>query len=148
MQRLDAALLALRRFASPELARPKIAHEGADVELSTMLVVDAIDRSAHDDVSVRQVATTMQVAPSTASRLVGRAVTAGMVASTASTVDPRSHVLRLTPAGRRLQAAALRHRTQRLALATADWSPGDLARFADLLDRFARTIHPHAYDAD
>jgi DNA-binding MarR family transcriptional regulator len=142
LERLDSALLALRRFASPELARPRISHAGVDIELSTMLVVDAIARSAPGEVSVRLVADSLQVAPSTASRLVERAVQAGMVAGRSSENDPRMRVLHLTREGRRLQRAALRHRTQRLADATADWSRDDLAQFADLLDRFARTVHP------
>lgn len=142
LERLDSALLALRRFASPELARPRISHAGTDVELSTMLVVDAIARSAPGEVSVRVVAESLQVAPSTASRLVERAVQVGMVAAGASEHDPRRRVLHLTRDGKGLQRAALRHRTQRLAEATADWSQADLAQFADLLDRFARTVHP------
>jgi DNA-binding MarR family transcriptional regulator len=142
LERLDSALLALRRFASPELARPRISHAGVDIELSTMLVVDAIARSAPGEVSVRLVADSLQVAPSTASRLVERAVQAGMVAGRSSENDPRMRVLHLTREGRRLQRAALRHRTQRLADATVDWSRDDLAQFADLLDRFARTVHP------
>jgi DNA-binding MarR family transcriptional regulator len=142
LERLDSALLALRRFASPELARPRISYAGADIELSTMLVVDAIARSAPGEVSVRLVADLLQVAPSTASRLVERAVQAGMVAGKSSENDPRMRVLHLTREGRRLQRAALRHRTQRLADATADWSRDDIAQFADLLDRFARTVHP------
>jgi DNA-binding MarR family transcriptional regulator len=142
LERLDSALLALRRFASPELARPRIAHAGVDIELSTVLVVDAIARSAPGEVSVRLVADSLQVAPSTASRLVERAVQAGMVAGATSELDPRRRVLHLTRHGHRLQRAALRHRTRRLAAATADWSRADLAQFADLLDRFARTVHP------
>lgn len=142
LERLDSALLGLRRFVSPELARPRISHAGGDIELSTMLVVDAIARSAPGEVSVRLVADLLQVAPSTASRLVERAVQAGMVAGGTSEHDPRRRVLHLTSDGRRLQRAALRHRTQRLASATADWSRDDLAQFADLLDRFARTVHP------
>ncbi len=143
LEQLDSALLALRRFASPELARPRISHEGTDIELSTVLVVDAIDRSTQVEVSVREVAESLQVAPSTASRLVERAVGAGMVASETSERDPRRRVLHLTRDGRRLQRAARRHRTQRLAAATADWSRADLAQLADLLDRFARTVHQH-----
>lgn len=142
LERLDSALLGLRRFASPEVSRPRISHAGADVELSTMLVVDAIARSTPGEVSVRLVAESLQVAPSTASRLVERAVQAGMVSGDTSEHDPRRRVLHLTADGRHLQRAALRHRTQRLAAATADWSRDDLAQFADLLDRFARTVHP------
>ena len=142
LERLDSALLALRRFASPELARPRISHAGADIELSTMLVVDAIARSSPQEVSVRLVADSLQVAPSTASRLVERAVQAGMVVAGTSDHDPRRRVLHLTRDGHRLHRAALRHRTQRLADATADWSRTDLTQFADLLDRFARTVHP------
>ena len=93
-------------FASPELARPRISHAGVDIELSTMLVVDAIARSEPGEVSVRLVADSLQVAPSTASRLVERAVQAGMVAGTSSENDPRVRVLHLTREGRRLQRAA------------------------------------------
>jgi DNA-binding MarR family transcriptional regulator len=138
---LDAALLGLRRFLSPQQARPPFTHDGVAVEFSTMLVVDALARSSAGTLSVGEVADALDVAPSTASRLVERAVAAGMLVRDTD-VDPRRCALHLSPPGRRLNRAALAHRTSLLAAATRDWHLDDVEQLATLLSRFTHAIHP------
>jgi DNA-binding MarR family transcriptional regulator len=138
---LDTALLGLRRFLSPQQARPPFTHHGVAVEFSTMLVVDAVARSPEATLSVGEVAEALQVAPSTASRLVERAVAAGMVIRE-NDADPRRCALHLSAAGRRLHRAALAHRTALLAAATHDWHSDEVEQLASLLSRFTHAIHP------
>lgn len=146
LERLDAALLHLRRFLDAPRAADRVssvAHGEGRVEISTLLVVDAIARRSDDlGCCVGQVAESLHVAPSTASRLVERAVRAGMVLSDRSTSDPRRAVLRLTDAGSELQQHAVRFRTGRLAELMADWSTADVSTFTRLLELFAAAAHP------
>lgn len=144
--RLDAALLDLRRFAEPPGAGRRgqsLAHGAERVEVSTLLVVDAVARhDAATECGIGDVAGHLHVAHSTASRLVERAVGAGMLRSRRSTVDPRRVVLLLTADGRRLQDHAVRFRLARLEELLADWPAADVATFARLLERFARAAYP------
>ena len=98
------------------------------------------------DVDVR-VAAVLEVAwsrlgvtHSTASRLVTRAVVAGMVARNRSPSDPRRAALALTGAGGRPVAASREFRTGYLDGLLADWSTADVATLADSLDRFATAV--------
>lgn len=145
--RLDSALLDLRRFAQapgPAGGDGTVTHADQQVEVSTVLVVDAVARrSPLGECSVGDVADVLRVTDSTASRLVGRAVGAGMVARQRSAVDPRRSALTLTGAGQDLQDHALAFRTSRLASLLADWSPADVATFTSLLERFAAATHRH-----
>lgn len=144
--RLDTALLDLRRFAEvPSAARrgSTLRHGGDRVEISTVLVVDAVARfDALGECSIRNVAETLHVVPSTASRLVERAARAGMLHRGQSTTDPRRTVLSLTAAGWRLQREAVAFRTARLDALLSDWSAADVITFTCLLERFARCAHP------
>lgn len=150
--RLDAALLSLRRLTSAPAARPQLVHGEQRVEFSTMLVVDSIARLSgpygQDEVSVVDIANALQVTPSTASRLVERAVTAGMATRAASGVDPRRAALSLTSDGRALQADGIAFRTQRLEALLHDWPDRDRTTFTELLERFAdrvRTDSDHTH---
>lgn len=147
LARLDAALLDLRRFIEAPTGTsgdPDLSHRDSRVELSTVLVVDAVARSdPARDCTIGRVADALHVAHSTASRLVDRAQRAGMVRSGRSATDPRRSVVALTPAGRRLQRDAVGYRTGRLAGLLADWPAADVAAFAGLLERFARSTHAH-----
>lgn len=142
LDRLDAALLSLRRLVEVPGGRPALAHGGQAVEISTVLVTDAVARHRSegrgDACSIGDVADALQVAHSTASRLVDRAAKAGMVARDRDPVDPRRTRLTLTAAGARLQQEAVRFRTGRLATALGDWSTEDVATLRGLLERFSR----------
>jgi len=144
--RLDTALLELRRFIEvPSAARPgPTGRHGVDrVDFSTVLVVDAVARfDGVGDCSIGNVAEALHVAPSTASRFVGRAAHAGMLHRGRSTTDSRRTVLVLTPVGWRLQREAVGFRTGRLGALLSDWSASDVATFTRLLERFARCAHP------
>ena len=146
LARLDAALLALRRFAEvPGAARrgSTLSHGSDRVEFSTVLVVDAVARfNPVGDCSIGDVAEALQVAHSTGSRLVERAVQAGMLYRSRSITDPRRTVLALTAAGQCLQREAVGFRTARLDALLTDWSAADVTTFAGLLERFARCAHP------
>jgi DNA-binding MarR family transcriptional regulator len=88
------------------------------------------------DVTVGAVAERLDIDPSTASRLVGHAISAGFVARRPSPRDARRANLQLTDAGRRLQAVADRFRRAYLAELLADWTEAERAEFARLLARF------------
>jgi DNA-binding MarR family transcriptional regulator len=141
LERLDHALLKLRRMWD---APAGIEHEGRIVDGSTLLVCLAVEehRVAESDggvleVGVLEVATALGVAHSTASRLVSRAVEAGMAARQRSVADPRRVSLELTADGGRLVGAARAFRTARLDAALAPWPRADVRALAELLDRFA-----------
>jgi len=142
---LDTALIGLRRLwaAPPRLADPTL----GQVEMSTIWIVDALDRLAHHpEVSVADLATAIDVAHSTASRLVDRAEAAGAVTRHPSATDSRRTAVALTPTGRTLAAVARQARTTYLAQVTTDWSHEQRSALAQLLTRLAAAVHhtpPH-----
>lgn len=130
---MDQALLRLRRFFD---APAILADTGPRVELSTLLVLEAVARSG-TPVSVREIADQLDVAHSTASRLVTRAERAGMVARATSTTDRRETVIETTQVGHDLRRRATTYRLDRLMALTQAWTSEEKATFAHLLDRFA-----------
>jgi DNA-binding MarR family transcriptional regulator len=110
------------------------------VEMSSVLVVEACARAGDAETTIGAVADFADVQHSTASRLVDRAVRAGLVTRARSAVDARQTVLRLTGAGRALQRQATAFRLGWLAEILADWPEHDVATFAALLDRFADRV--------
>lgn len=144
---LDEALIRLRRLWAA--GTPRLGRAGEAVEMSTLLVVDAVQRLAGQEPAVEAtvtlVAERLDVAASTASRLVERAVAAGVVRRTRSTTDPRRAPLELTEEGHSLAARALDFRLSYLRSLTGPWSAKDRDRLATLLGRFAAAVHeqPH-----
>jgi DNA-binding MarR family transcriptional regulator len=110
--------------------------------MSSVLVVEACARAmaAGSDPAIADVAAFADVEHSTASRLVDRAVRAGLVTRTRSARDARRTALHLTEAGRALQHRATAFRLGWLAGVLTDWPPEDVTRFAQLLDRFADRV--------
>lgn len=140
---VDAALVRLRRLWS---AAPHLVDEaGRPVEMSSVLVVEACSRHAAEgrEATVGAVAEFADVTHSTASRLVDRAVTAGLVVRSTSPSDARRAVLALSPAGRALRARAVAFRLAWLRSTLADWPAADTEAFADLLGRFADAVATH-----
>lgn len=139
--RIDAALLGLRHLWAGPPARQAAGADG--VELSTVWIVEALARAegaGAADPSVGELAEALDVAHSTASRLLDRAVLAGMVARSRSAQDGRAVTCVLTPAGRALAVESRAFRAAYLASLTADWSRAERATFADLLTRFADAV--------
>jgi DNA-binding MarR family transcriptional regulator len=138
---MDDALVRLRRlWNSPP---PRLVVEGdARIELSSVLVVEACFRgsAAGREVSVGDVAQFADVRHSTASRLVDRAIGAGLVRRGVSADDARRVTLELTREGAALRARAVAFRSAWLRQVVAGWPLDDVSRFADLLGRFAAAV--------
>lgn len=140
LARIDEALIRLRRLWTGHETPAALARDsGGGLEMSTVLVADAIDRErgTGTEVTVADVADRLDVAHSTASRLIDRAEAAGVVTRSRSSVDQRRVTLHLTADGDLLVARSFEFRTQYLTSLVADWSDADVACFARLLDRFA-----------
>ncbi|MFI0481679.1 MarR family winged helix-turn-helix transcriptional regulator [Actinomadura sp. 9N215] len=97
---------------------------------------DSADGSACE-VTVGAVAERLEIDPSTASRLVGHAIDAGLLSRRPSPVDARRANLGLTEAGRRVKQVADRFRRAYLDELMTGWSADERAEFARLLTRFA-----------
>lgn len=145
---VDDALIRLRRLWAGTATRPAPASgRAAPVEMSTVLVVDAIHRlqvrQPQSEVTVAALADRLDVAASTASRIVDRAATASMVTRGASAVDPRRVVLTLTAQGQALLIDAGAFRRSYVARVLEGWTTAEVDTFAGLLDRFATAVHQY-----
>jgi DNA-binding MarR family transcriptional regulator len=141
LQLLDEALVRLRRLWAASRAHV-VDDLGRRVEMSSVLVVEACARAESDtaEVTVGDVAAFLDVEPSTASRLVERAATAGLVRRMASTVNGRRAALGLTDAGHALRARATAARLGWLGGVVADWPAEDLHALGSALTRFADAV--------
>jgi DNA-binding MarR family transcriptional regulator len=139
---LDDTMMRLRRVWAlpPASSTQRLPTENDQiVELSSVLVVEACVRgevSGHS-ATVADVAAFAGVAPSTASRFVGRAERAGLVERQRAPGDARRAAIRTTEAGEALHARSRRFRMERLREVLQDWSSGDVSAFVLLLSRFA-----------
>ena len=138
---LDEALVRLRRLWAASRAHV-VDDLGRRVEMSSVLVVEACARAEADttEVTVGDVATFLDVEASTASRLVERAATAGLIRRTASTVNGRRAALVLTDDGRALRAQATAARLNWLGGVVADWPHEDVQVLAAALAHFADAV--------
>ena len=141
MVRLDDAFLRLRRLWSASRQRI-IQADGGYVEMSTLLVVEACARAAQRQqlASVAGVAVFADVVPSTASRLVDRAVTAGYVQRVSPPTGQRRSALELTADGQSLHQVSLAARLRWLEHQLDGWPSGAIDDLAYLLTRFADTL--------
>ncbi|MBP7972586.1 MAG: MarR family transcriptional regulator [Candidatus Nanopelagicales bacterium] len=146
---IDEALMGLRHlWSTPDrLSDSRL----GEVELSTMWIADALTRMAdRREVSVADLADALDVAHSTASRLLNRAESVGVIERRPSRTDARRVTVRLTRRGRSLARAGTAFRTDFLGQAMRDWNAADRLRFAELLARFVevtrdqpRITHDH-----
>jgi DNA-binding MarR family transcriptional regulator len=140
---VDDALLRLRRMWSPDRSAV-IDDAGTPVQMSSLLVIEACARASGPEVTVGDVAAFLDVAPSTASRLVDRAELAGLVSRAPSGVNSRRTAILLTDKGSDLQQRAYRARVRWLAEMLHDWNDLDVATLGRLLSRFATAVeHGH-----
>ncbi|GAA1806226.1 MarR family winged helix-turn-helix transcriptional regulator [Actinomadura chokoriensis] len=148
------ALFHLRRvWAKPDLmkrirAQTSAGPDGRPLQLSNLMVVNAVAAltaaaekpecaTRPCEVTVGAVAERLEIDPSTASRLVGHAIDAGLVSRRPSPVDARRANLGLTEAGLRVKRVADRSRRAYLDALMAGWTADERAEFARLLTRFA-----------
>lgn len=145
---IDDSLIRMRRLWKSHDTPSSLSQEsGAGLEMSTVLVTDAVHRGMRDGEhpSVADIADRLDVTHSTASRLVDRAVTAGMIARSRADTDHRRVTLALTTDGAVLVRQSVQFRADYLQRLLADWSASDIATFAALLARFATSARnqPH-----
>jgi DNA-binding MarR family transcriptional regulator len=93
--------------------------------------------SSHEGGRVRELAAQLGVHPSSASRVVDRLVTAGLVSRTTSAQSRREVELRLTPAGRRLVVRVLARRRGEVEQILAHVPPAERAALAVAFERFS-----------
>ncbi|GAA4234503.1 hypothetical protein GCM10022254_39470 [Actinomadura meridiana] len=151
---IGMALFLLRRaWTTPDLMK-RIRAQTSDgtserpLQISNLMVVNAVaalttqaetdqsDGPVHE-ITVGAVAERLEIDPSTASRLVGHAIDAGLVSRRCSPVDGRRANLALTDAGRRVKRVSDRFRRAHLDALMTGWSVDERAEFARLLTRFA-----------
>ncbi|TDB96770.1 MarR family transcriptional regulator [Actinomadura sp. 7K534] len=147
---IGAALLQLRRsWAKPDLmkrirAQTPAGTGGRPLQISNLMVVNAVAALTAEarpadpprEITVGAVAERLEIDPSTASRLVGHAIDAGLVSRRPSPVDARRANLGLTDAGRRVKQVGDRFRRAYLDELMAGWTADERAEFARLLTRF------------
>ncbi len=141
---IDDALLRLRRLWAA--SKHRILDDGGDpVELSSLLVVEACARCRDEgrEANISDVAHLADVAPSTASRLVDTAESAGLLRRQPSQQSARQTALELTPSGEALRARAVTARTGWLADQLSSWEPSDVHQFGLYLQRFADEVGPN-----
>jgi DNA-binding MarR family transcriptional regulator len=132
---LDEVLLEVRHlFRTPDFRRLLLGSIPTDVGLSALRLLRAVERHAGGP-SVRDVADTLGIDPSTASRLVDGTVRRGLLRRERSTEDARRSRLSLTPAGESVLVEANGVRRGLLARVTADWPEGDTRELTRLLRR-------------
>ncbi|MER7547740.1 MarR family winged helix-turn-helix transcriptional regulator [Actinomadura sp.] len=151
---IATALFHLRRvWAKPDLmkrirAQTSAGPDGRPLQLSNLMVVNAVAAltaaaerpecaARRREVTVGAVAERLEIDPSTASRLVGHAIDAGLVSRRPSPIDARRANLGLTEAGRRVKRVSDRSRRAYLDALMAGWTAEERAEFARLLTRFA-----------
>jgi DNA-binding MarR family transcriptional regulator len=130
---LDDALVAVRRVLQRPGYRRRIAAGTGAVELGTLRLLRAVQRLPGAP-SIGDVAELLIIDPSTASRVVDRALAVGLLDKRACVDDKRRARLHLTDQGRAVLDAATRQRRAVLAEVTADWDAQDLGRLVGLLD--------------
>lgn len=132
---LDHALLEVRRLVNrPGYRRRLLGPLGRRIELSTVRVLHAVDQ-APTPPSIGDVATTLAIDPSTASRLVEQRVNEGLLVRSPDPHDRRRAVLTLTASGRALLEELATSRRHMLAEVTAGWSTTERADLETLLHR-------------
>ncbi len=132
---LDHALLEVRRLVNrPGYRRRLLGPLGRRVELSTVRVLHAVDQADRPP-SIGEVAVTLAIDPSTASRLVEQRVADGLLDRSPDAEDRRRAVLRLTAQGRELLTELAASRREMLAEVTRGWTAADRAALERLLAR-------------
>jgi DNA-binding MarR family transcriptional regulator len=135
LRALDRALLEVRRLVNrPGYRRRLLGPLGRRIELSTVRVLHAVDQ-ADSPPSIGDVATTLAIDPSTASRLVDQRVLEGLLERSPDPDDRRRAVLRITTAGHHLLAELTDSRLMMLEDVTAGWSATDVRMLEQLLAR-------------
>lgn len=117
---------------------------GARVEMSTLLMLEAWAQLAGSEdaaVSVGAIRRFAAIQPSTATRLLDRAVEAGALIRVAGSGDARQRFVTATAAGRAMRQQAIELRTTWLRAFLGTWQQDDVRTFAVQLEHFAHYVH-------
>lgn len=148
---LDSALEGVRRLWSrAALHRWFAAELGHAVELATVRTLRAVE-TAGPRATVGEVALALDVAASTATRMVDRAIDDGLLVRAPSREDGRRRELSLTDLGRTVLDQSTQVRRWGLEAATSGWPAEDLELLARLLARLRQGFddpdHPSRSDS-
>jgi DNA-binding MarR family transcriptional regulator len=130
---IDAVLRATQAFVG--LALRSLETAGAPITLAQYRMLGALH--ADDNQNVRDLAATLGVERSTATRMYTRLVNAGLVERKGDPTDGRAVVVSLTPAGRKVVTAVVQARRKNVAALLKPLSAARREQLVDLLDEFA-----------
>lgn len=131
---IDEALIRLRHlWVVPQRLRDE---RLGSIDMSTVWVVHSLAQHG-DALTVSRLAEVMDVAQSTASRLIARAEASGTVSRRPDPGDNRAVLVHLTEEGGQLADAAQCFRMDLLERAMQDFTGDEMQVFAELLTRFA-----------
>ncbi|MEO6088323.1 MAG: MarR family transcriptional regulator [Umezawaea sp.] len=136
---VEQAMIAIRRRQT----RRALARQADLVaDLATYDVLDAVEAAEQTDqqATVTTIATALAMDQPRASKLVAKAVAAGLVQRQADQRDGRRALLVRTELGRATSERIHEARRAAFDLAMADWSPRERAEFAGLLTRFVAAL--------
>ncbi|WP_371864049.1 MarR family winged helix-turn-helix transcriptional regulator [Ciceribacter naphthalenivorans] len=110
---------------------------GAGMELSHLDVVGSVRRlQATQEATVGAIAEQIRVDPSRSSRIVADLVRQGLLKREVSQEDARRSIVVITPVGLEILEKVDQVKRETISEIVADWPADDVARFAELYDRF------------
>jgi len=126
------------------IGRLAIARVAPDLELSHLDVIEAVRRCSDEgEVTVGSIADAMRIDPSRGSRLVAELVKTGVLRRAVSQEDARRTVVELTDRGLEMIRALQSVKAKLLHNILDDWPEEDIARFAELFDKFVEGMQAH-----
>ena len=130
---IDAVLRATQAFVG--LALRSLEAAGAPITLAQYRMLAALH--AEDNQNVRDLASTLGVERSTATRMYTRLVNGGLVERKGDPTDGRAVVVSLTPKGRKVVAEVTRARRRNVGELLSAMPAARREQLVDLLDEFA-----------
>jgi DNA-binding MarR family transcriptional regulator len=140
LHRLDGIFYALRRMVSkPVSSSLPVPGIGRQVDLSKVMVCEvlavAADTPGREPLTVKDLATALQLDHSTTSRLASEAEAEGFVTRGSDPEDRRRTTVSLTDLGRAVAVDSAYIRTWFMGRLLSDWDPADMSQLVDLLTR-------------
>ncbi|MGW3966917.1 MarR family winged helix-turn-helix transcriptional regulator [Amycolatopsis sp. NPDC005003] len=105
-----------------------------------LFVIQAVDGTTGEEVTVADVARQLGIDRSVASRMVAEAARDGFVVRSTSTRDARRAALTLTDAAKEFLEASQTHQRQAFEALVGHWAEEDRERFAGYLSRLADEV--------